>query len=182
MKPWKRIDPTIVNKIDYHNIVVKTFELPDGKLATRATFLAEGRRATGVIAITKDKQVIVCRQFRPGPEEIMGEIPGGYVDEDEDPQAAAIRELREETGYEPGGVEFLGKFSRDAYLNGEWFYYLATDCMLVDDQSLDHDEFINLELRSIDEFIVAAKAGRMTDPAAVLAAYDRLKQIQKEEK
>ena len=68
-------------KIDYHEVVIKTFRLPDDNLATRATFLAENTRAAGVIALTADNKVIVGHQFRPGPEKMMIEIPGGGVDE-----------------------------------------------------------------------------------------------------
>lgn len=179
MKPWKRIEPTIVTKIDYHNVIIKTFTLPDGEMATRATFSAENRRSAGVIAVTKDNKVIVARQFRPGPEKIMNEIPGGYVDAGEDPEIAVQRELLEETGYRTDNITYLGQFYRDAYVNGQWFYYLATDCEQVSKQALDHDEFVKVELLSISEFIDMAKQGDMTDPYAVLAAYERLIEIQK---
>lgn len=181
LNAWKRIEPTIKTKIDYHPVIVKTFELPDNKIATRTTFLAEDMRAAGVIAVTKDKKVIVGHQFRPGPEKIMCEIPGGYVDEGEDPEAAARRELTEETGYVAGKIEALGVFGRDSYVNGTWYYYLATECQMTHDQALDHDEFIDLELMSIEDFIANAKRGNMTDPFAVLAAYDQLKELQKGE-
>jgi ADP-ribose pyrophosphatase len=178
MKSWKRIEPTIVTKIDYHNVVVKTFEQPDGNVVTRASFLAEGRHAAGVIALTKDNKVIVARQFRPGPEKIMDEIPGGYVDPNEDPESAARRELLEETGYSASSLQSLGSFSRDAYMNGIWSYYLALDCEKQQDQQLDHDEFVEIALLDIDAFLENAKNGNMTDPFAVLAAYDTLKEIQ----
>jgi len=178
MKSWKRIEPTIKTKIDYHEVIIKLFELPDGKTATRATFLGEGRRAAGVIAVTTDNKVIVGHQFRPGPERVMIEIPGGYVDDGEDPEKAAARELIEETGYIAGAVTPLGVFPKDAYVNGTWYYYLATGCTLLRDQALDHDEFVDLELMSIEDFIANAKKGNMTDPFAVLAAYDQLKELQ----
>jgi ADP-ribose pyrophosphatase len=181
MKPWQRIEPTVRTKIDYHDVIVKTFRLPDDTITTRATFLAEDRRAAGVIAVTKDHKVVVARQFRPGPEQIMDDIPGGYVDAGEEPEIAARRELLEETGYKPGTFTFLGEFGRDAYVNGRWYYYLATDCEKVSEQSLDDDEFISVELRSIPEFIDTAKRGGMSDPFAVLAAYDQLIEIQKQE-
>jgi ADP-ribose pyrophosphatase len=179
MRPWKRIDPTIVTKIDYQDMVVKTFKTPDGKTATRAIFLAESKKAAGVIAITKDYKVIVARQFRPGPEKIMDEIPGGYVEENEEPEQAARRELMEETGYTAGEMTFLGEFGRDAYMNGRWHYYLAKDCMKSNKQQLDHDEFVTIELLSIQEFIDGAKNDHMTDMAAVLVAYDQLKELEK---
>lgn len=179
MQPWKRIEPTIKTKIDYHEIIVKTFELPDGKVVARAIFLAEGKRAAGVIALTSDHKVITATMYRPGPEKMMREIPGGYVDEGEDPEETARRELLEETGYTAGKMTPLGIFNRDAYMHGTWYYYLATDCIPTDKQNLDHDEFVTIELCSIQEFIDNAKGNGMTDTAAVLAAYDQLKEIQK---
>ena len=181
VQPWQRIEPTIVTKIDYHNVVIKTYKLPDGNMTTRATFLSEGQRAAGVIAVTKDNQVIVARQFRPGPEKIMNEIPGGWAEKSEDPQTAAMRELKEETGYTSQNVSFLGEFSRDSYVNGRWFYYLALDCEQTELQALDDNEFVSVELCSIEEFIQNAKQGNMTDPFAALAAYDQLIKLQKKE-
>lgn len=183
VKPWKRVDPTIVTKVGWRHIIVKTFEVPGkAKKLTIATYRSEGERSAGVIALTKDKQIIIARQFRHGPEKIMDEIPSGGVNEGEEVETAAKRELLEETGFVPGDMVYLGSSSRDAYTNAQWFYYLATDCVPhPDGQQTDEDELVEVKLMPIGEFLAMAKADGMTDAAAVLMAYDKLKELEANE-
>lgn len=61
-----------------------------------------------VIPITADEQVVFVRQYRHGVRALTLEVPGGMVDAGESPEAAALRELREESGYTAPAVEALG--------------------------------------------------------------------------
>jgi ADP-ribose pyrophosphatase len=175
MKSWKRIEPTVVNKIGYRTVVTKTFIEPNGSVQDFQTFDQEGTHHAGIIALTEDNLAIVARQFRVGPQKVMDEIAGGQVEPGEDYQAAAIRELAEETGYRPAKVESLGQIYKDAYTNSTHHYYLATGCQLIaSGQHLDDDEYVEVRLISIDDFIANAQSGRMTDTLAVFLAYERL--------
>jgi ADP-ribose pyrophosphatase len=154
--------------------------MPNGKTGVFDTINAENARASAVIALTADNKVIVARQFRAAGEQYMDELPGGYVELGEQPERAARRELLEETGYEPKECISLGVFGRDGYVNGEWHYFLALDCERVtDSQALDDDEFIEVKLLSIQQFLDNAKNNRMTDPFAVVAAYEFLQERNK---
>jgi len=161
--------------------VIKRFTTEDGLEHEFTTVGSESGRAGAMLALTPDKRVVTMYQFRPGPERWFCDMPGGGILPGEDPQVGVTRELKEETGYVPGRVEFLGTSCRDAYFNTTWFYYLATDCVLSESgRELDaeeHEQGAQVRLISIDEFIDNAMHDRMTDPHAVLMAYDRLQKM-----
>lgn len=187
MKKFTRIEPTTVQKVSerFNRVVVtKRFQTEDGLQHEFATWGHEETRCGAVIALTSDGQVVTTYEFRAGPERWMYELPGGHIEKGEDPQVGALRELREETGYIPGRVEFLGESIRDAYVNGTWYYYLATDCTLsaegAQQDEVEQDQGVEAHLISITELIENARTGYMTDPVAVLMAYDKLKEIAKE--
>jgi ADP-ribose pyrophosphatase len=181
MKPWKRIEPTKVTKVGFRTVVTKTFTLNNGQTFTFDTYDVEGREYVVIIALTKDNKVIVARQFRPGPEAIMDELPGGYIDTtDKDPIEAAMRELREETGYQASRerVSFLGRAPIDPYDNAHVLFYLAHDCTPVDGgQQLEDTEEAEVVLIDVPQLLQNARTGRMTTPQGVLMAYDTLQAL-----
>jgi len=81
----------------YLPIVARDYRLPDGTNATWDIFGYE--RSVAVVAITSGGEVVLARQYRPGPDRILDELPGGLVEPGEDVADAATRELLEETGY-----------------------------------------------------------------------------------
>jgi ADP-ribose pyrophosphatase len=183
VKPWERIEPTIVAKIGYRTVVVKHFVQPDGAIVDWTVLNEDGWAAANAIAITADNKVVIARQFRAGPEKIFDELPGGVMDAGETPEACAVRELAEEVSYRPGKVEYLGACYYDANVNGARHYFLLTDCTPTHKpQQLDAEEHIEVGLISIDELLQNAKSGRMSDPGGVLLAYDKLKELQRDSK
>jgi ADP-ribose pyrophosphatase len=143
MKPWKRIEPTTVTKLGWRTVVTKTFQDNRGHIHNFDTVSTEGSRCAAVIALTEDNQAIITRQFRVGPEIILDELPGGGVGQDEDPQAAAERELLEETGYKLKVMLDLGSYCRDAYTNETSHTFLR----LVAARSLSHNSITKRKSR-----------------------------------
>jgi ADP-ribose pyrophosphatase len=178
MKPWKRVEPTVVTKIGYRTVLVKHFIMPSGRLIDWTVMNEDGWAAACAVALTSDNKVIVARQFRPGAEQIFDELPGGIVDKGDTPETCVVRELAEETGYKPGRVEYLGACHYDANTNGDRHYFLLTDCTPTKEgQQQSEDEDIEVQLISIEDLIKIAKSGKMSDPGGVFMAYDKLLEL-----
>ncbi len=71
-------------------------------------FIQEFPPWVNVVAVTNDDRLVLIRQYRPAIGEVHFELPAGVTDaEDRDFEAAARRELAEETGYGGGRWSFL---------------------------------------------------------------------------
>ncbi len=107
-----------------------------------------------VIARTPAGELIMVRQFRWGSDELSWEFPGGIVDEGEDPVAAGMRELQEETGYAAKNGRLIGHARPNpAILNNFCHIILAEDAELHP-SGTDWDEHEEIEVRSLPEATV----------------------------
>ncbi len=125
-----------------------------------------------IIPITDDNEVILVNQHRFGTEKLTLEIPGGMVDEGEDPMVAAIRELSEETGYTSADVIEIGKVEPNPALMSNYTYsYLALNARQTDEQKLDGMEDIEILKRHIDEIPLLIEKGEIQHALVICAFY-----------
>lgn len=178
MQPWPKTNDDEIIKVGYRTLVNKTFLMPDGKEGSFTTKDAPDDFASAVIALTPENAVVIAEQFRPGPEKVMQEIPGGGGNTSEDPKDVAMRELKEETGYGSNEVVFLGKVHKDAYTNSARYYYLARNCTIIGETEQEDTEYIEVKTISIEKLFENARNTNMTDTEAVFLAYEVLKEIQ----
>lgn len=94
-----------------------------------------------IIPLTATGEVVLIDQYRHGTGEVSLEIPGGMVDEGEDPRTAAMRELLEETGYAARDAVLLGRTRPNPAIQNNWIYtYLARDVTFQHEPSFDGTE------------------------------------------
>jgi len=141
--------------------------LPDGRVAERDVVRHPG--AAVVLAMLDDGRCVLVEQHRTALGRNMIELPAGVLEAGEDPTLAAQRELEEETGYRARRVEKLLEFHPTAGLCDELMHiYLATDLERTE-QNLDHDEFIDVHLRSLEEIQQLIRDGLITDGKTIAA-------------
>ena len=155
----------------YRSIVGRTYRLPSG-LEREFEIKLEGDTAV-VLALTPGREVVLVREFRPGVEETLLELPGGAVDDGEDPLAAAGRELLEETGY-AGSLEHAGTMVDCAYSTRLRHVYTARDVRRVAEPAPEEGEAPEVELLSLELFREHLRGGRLTDVGPAYLALDRL--------
>ncbi len=148
------------------------FELPDGSISD--FYIGTGGRGpVCVLALTKNQEVILAKQFRPGPYEVLLELPGGGIDPDEEPLAAIKRELLEETGYQ-GNFTFVTQALESAYNTVDRYCFVATDCEKVAEPQNTATEMTEVVLMPLDEFRAHLRSGRLTDIATGYLGLDYL--------
>jgi len=159
---WKALERKIHVHSAWRRIEDVTFELPDGRVQTFA--LKREGTVVSVLALSREGLVILARQYRPGPDAILDELPAGGIEPGETPEDAARRELREETGYVPGRLVSLGQPLECAYSTITRYAFLALDCVLAGPLRLDPSEFIEVVEKPLPDFVDQLRLGACTDP------------------
>ena len=102
-----------------------------------------------IVPVLGDGRVALIRQYRYAVGKMLLEIPAGTLERGELPLDCAVRELREETGYEAEVIEpLLSCFMVPGYSDEVIHYFVARGLSVVgDDPEMDED--ITLELHDL---------------------------------
>lgn len=136
-------------------------ELENGSIVTRELVIHPG--GVCVVPVNEKGEVYLVKQFRYPFGEVLTEIPAGKLEVGEDHRSAGLRELKEEVGAECENFEYLGvMYPSVAYLTEKIHMYLATG-LSFGEQSLDEDEFLDVEKMPLSQAVEMVINGTIKD-------------------
>ena len=174
---WERLSSEKLMETPYFALRSDKLRLPDGAIKD-PYYVIERPDAAIVFPLTETGEVVFVRQYRPAIDRIELGLPAGLVEEGEEPEKAARRELQEETGYAWGEWESLGAVASSPSLKDNWAHlYLVRGVERAAPPQPDEYERIEIVLVPIGEILDEIRAGNIVSSsgvAAVLLALDTL--------
>jgi 8-oxo-dGTP pyrophosphatase MutT (NUDIX family) len=175
---WKRLGARELSQHRIFRLGEVRYESPRNAHTIDAVVL-DAPDWVNIIAVTPEQACVMIRQYRFGTASMVLEIPGGMIDESEPPLTAAVRELREETGYEAARWTSLGSIAPNpAFQSNRLHMFLAEGAVLAGEQQQDPSEDIAVELislKAVDEMLAAGHV----DHALVAVAFHKLNLLQR---
>ncbi len=142
-------------------------KLPNGDTSVREFMRHPG--AVAIIPIDDENNVTMVKQFRYPLGRVALEVPAGKLEEGEEVEPCAVRELSEETGITAEKYTYLGCFLPAIAISDELIHIYIAEKLAYGKAHTDADEFINTVKLPLDEALNMVFEGKILDGKTQIA-------------
>jgi ADP-ribose pyrophosphatase len=179
MRPWRTLARrTLLSRPPWLEVGEERVGLPDGR-EIEGFLWVRTRDFAAIVAITERDEVVLVRSYKHGPRTVALAVPAGYIENTEEPLAAAKRELREETGYASEDWASLGSYVVDGnYGVGTAHIFLARAARKVSEPAsgdLEEMEIFIVPLAEISDHVRRGEVVQLSSAAALALAEQKLR-------
>jgi ADP-ribose pyrophosphatase len=156
------------------NLDIDTVRFPDGSTGTLELFRHPGAAAVVPFIDSPhdpDPRVLLIRQFRHAADDFIWEIPAGRLDEGEDPETCAHRELEEEAGVTATHLERLTTIFMTPGFTDERIHLFLAHGLVESQHRREADEFMELQPRRWSEIMDMARTGEIVDGKSLVTLF-----------
>ena len=169
LKPWRKLRGRTTFANHWLRIDIDTVKLPDGRTYDY-TVIRRDYHAAAVLAFDDGGRLLLEQEYRYPVDEVIWQIPGGLIDPDESPLAAAQRELAEETGHVAENWRLLGSFwDNPAFEDMMIYIFVAGHARPAGDARRDENEWVRCQWKDLAWVKEQVRSGVIKDRVVLSA-------------
>jgi 8-oxo-dGTP pyrophosphatase MutT (NUDIX family) len=174
---WKVLKSEYIYKDRWFIARADKCAFPDGRII-EPYYVLEFPNWCNVVLVTEDEKIVMVQQYRHAIQQTTIELPGGVIDGNETAEVAAIREVKEETGYNITHIQLLYKTAPNPATNNNFaYFFLAKASKEIAQQHFDAFEDLEVLLFSKEEILNMIENSQIAHGVQIGAIYAAFKQL-----
>ena len=174
---WKKITSKKVFEDRWFKARADACQFPDGRIID-PYYVVELPNWANAVVVTPNNEIVLVKQYRYPVDTVTIELPGGVINDGEDPMVAALRETQEETGYSSSQIQLICKTAPNPAINGNTaYFYLIENAVPTAHTNPDFFEDIEVVLYSKNDFIQLLQQNKIMHGVQLGPIYEALIQL-----
>ena len=162
----RTVNSRLIHEGRHFSFLQDEVELPSGLRTHRDIVRHPG--AVAIVPFLPDGKIVLVRQYRYAVGKPLLEIPAGTLEEGEDPVECAMRELKEETGYEASELKALLSCYMAPGYSDEIIHFYEARGLREGDMSPEEDESIEVEISELGEILRLIEENVIEDAKTII--------------